>query len=44
MQSEIKRVAVIGAGVSGLSAARHLKSSGIETVVFERSSTVGGLW
>jgi len=44
MVSEIKRVAVIGAGVSGLSTARHLKSQGLEVVVFERSARAGGIW
>jgi cation diffusion facilitator CzcD-associated flavoprotein CzcO len=38
------RVAVIGAGVSGLTSAKHLKAVGIEVVVFERSSTSGGIW
>ncbi|KAL3421143.1 putative flavin dependent monooxygenase [Phlyctema vagabunda] len=44
MGSISKRVAVIGAGVSGLTTARHLIDSGIEVVVFERSATAGGIW
>ena len=44
MDNEIKRVAVIGAGVSGLTAAKHLKSRGLEVVIFERTSRVGGVW
>lgn len=39
-----RRVAVIGAGAGGLSAARHLLTAGHEVVVFERGSHVGGLW
>ncbi|KAL4783539.1 cytochrome P450 [Aspergillus varians] len=37
-------VAVIGAGVSGLTAAKHLRSFGLDVTVFERSSEVGGIW
>jgi renalase len=36
------RVAVIGAGLSGLTAARHLVSGGCEVVVFEKSRGLGG--
>lgn len=39
-----KRVAVIGAGVSGLTSARHLSESGLEVVVFERYRSPGGNW
>jgi cation diffusion facilitator CzcD-associated flavoprotein CzcO len=39
-----KRVAVIGAGVSGLTSARHLKAAGLDVVVYERSSASGGIW
>lgn len=39
-----KRVAVIGAGVSGLASARHLKAVGLEVVIYERSSVSGGVW
>ncbi len=38
------RVAVIGAGVSGLAAAKCLLDEGIEPVVFERAAEVGGVW
>ncbi|KAI8147322.1 hypothetical protein BJV82DRAFT_595102 [Fennellomyces sp. T-0311] len=40
----IKKVAVIGAGSSGLTAAKALKDHGMEVNVFERDSDVGGLW
>lgn len=40
-----QRVAVIGAGVSGLAAAKHLKAAGIQDiVVYERSASSGGVW
>ena len=38
------RVAVIGAGASGLVAARWLLAAGSDPVVFERSLGIGGLW
>lgn len=38
------RVAVIGAGVSGLAAARCLRAEGIEAVVFEQTGEIGGVW
>jgi cation diffusion facilitator CzcD-associated flavoprotein CzcO len=40
----IKEVAVIGAGISGITAAAHLLRQGIHVVVFERSSIAGGVW
>ena len=39
-----RRVAVIGAGAGGLSAARHLLDDGHQVTVFEAGSHVGGLW
>lgn len=42
--SRRQRVAVIGAGAAGLCAARHLLARGIDTVVFEHGSCIGGLW
>lgn len=38
------RVCVIGAGCSGLVAAKALKERGIRATVFEMGSRVGGLW
>ncbi|TVY45934.1 Flavin-containing monooxygenase [Lachnellula occidentalis] len=38
------RVAIIGAGLSGVVSAKHLKYSGAEIVVYERSSKSGGNW
>ena len=39
-----QRVAVIGAGACGLTAAKCLLDEGLEPVVFERAAEVGGLW
>ncbi len=39
-----QRVAIIGAGAAGLCAAKHLLARGIEVVVYELGSYVGGLW
>ncbi|MBM3595765.1 MAG: NAD(P)/FAD-dependent oxidoreductase, partial [Alphaproteobacteria bacterium] len=38
------KVAVIGAGISGLNAAVQLKRAGIPFVVFEKNPSVGGSW
>jgi 4-hydroxyacetophenone monooxygenase len=38
------RVAVIGAGMSGLLAAYRLRQAGIDVEVFEKNSDVGGTW
>lgn len=40
----IKSVAVIGAGISGVSAAAHLLKHNFSVVVFERSAVAGGVW
>jgi NADPH-dependent 2,4-dienoyl-CoA reductase/sulfur reductase-like enzyme len=44
MSFSSRRVAVIGAGISGVVAAAHLKKEGIEVTIFERSSAAGGIW
>jgi cation diffusion facilitator CzcD-associated flavoprotein CzcO len=38
------RVAVIGAGASGLAAAKALVEVGLTPVVYEAAAAVGGLW
>lgn len=40
----VSEVAVIGAGISGVTSAAHLLRQGIKPTVFERSSQVGGVW
>ena len=44
MISSNKKVAVIGAGISGVVTAAHLKNEGLDVTVFERSSAAGGIW
>ncbi|KAH8731955.1 dimethylaniline monooxygenase [Phaeosphaeriaceae sp. PMI808] len=44
MTYPLDRVAVIGAGISGVVAAAHLIREGIDVTVFERSSAAGGIW
>ncbi|KAH9828349.1 dimethylaniline monooxygenase [Teratosphaeria destructans] len=43
-QLHVKSVAVIGAGISGVVAAVHLKRAGLNVTVFERSGRAGGVW
>jgi 4-hydroxyacetophenone monooxygenase len=38
------RVAIVGAGVSGLSMAIKLREAGIPFVIYDRNKTVGGTW
>ncbi|EPE09101.1 dimethylaniline monooxygenase [Ophiostoma piceae UAMH 11346] len=38
------RVAVIGAGISGVNTAGHLLKEGLDVTVFEKSSVIGGVW
>jgi len=40
----VKSVAIIGAGISGISAAAHLLLAGLDVTVLERSGAVGGVW
>ncbi|KAK8079546.1 hypothetical protein PG997_007364 [Apiospora hydei] len=41
---DVKTVAVVGAGISGVASAAHLLRYGFEVTVFERSSIAGGVW
>ena len=38
------RVAIIGAGMSGLAAAHRLRQAGVDVVVLEKNDEVGGTW
>ena len=38
------RVAVIGAGMSGLLAAHRLRQAGVDVTIFEKNADVGGTW
>lgn len=38
------KVAIIGAGVSGLASARNAVQNNVDCVVFEATDTVGGTW
>lgn len=40
----MKKIAVIGGGISGIATAQILRKNGFTPVVFERSSTPGGVW
>ncbi len=39
-----KRVCVVGAGIAGLVTAKVLQEDGFDVVVFERDSSIGGVW
>ncbi|KAL5046175.1 hypothetical protein BDW71DRAFT_207537 [Aspergillus fruticulosus] len=41
---QIRRVAVIGAGISGVVSAAHLLQAGLDVTAFERSHAAGGVW
>ncbi|KAG8629817.1 hypothetical protein KVT40_001436 [Elsinoe batatas] len=41
---EVKKIAVIGAGVSGVAAAIHLKKAGLDVTIYERTNKAGGVW
>jgi dimethylaniline monooxygenase (N-oxide forming) len=39
-----KRIAILGAGPSGLAAAKSALENGLEPIVFEKSDDIGGVW
>ena len=44
MNTNTKKVAILGAGVAGLATARSLLGEGFECTLFERNSLLGGVW
>ena len=44
MNQDVQNIAVIGAGISGVLSAWHLKAAGLGVTVYERSSQAGGVW
>lgn len=44
LTKEIRKIAVIGAGPSGLVSAKNALDYGHDVIVFEQNSKVGGLW
>ncbi|WAR62037.1 hypothetical protein PtB15_14B131 [Puccinia triticina] len=38
------RIAIVGAGITGISTAAHFLAHGFEVVIFEQSPTIGGIW
>ena len=42
--TRVKRVGIVGAGVSGLATARTLISQGLDCTVFDRNDVLGGVW
>lgn len=40
----VKRIVVIGAGVSGLGVIKCCLEEGLEFICFEKKSDIGGLW
>ncbi|MCH8101226.1 MAG: NAD(P)/FAD-dependent oxidoreductase [Proteobacteria bacterium] len=44
MNTDNRKIAIIGAGVAGLSTARQLIGAGFDCTLFERNAVLGGVW
>jgi dimethylaniline monooxygenase (N-oxide forming) len=44
IRGEISTAAIIGAGISGLAAAKCLSQKGIECTIYDRNVVLGGVW
>ena len=44
MVSAPAKVAVIGAGCSGLTAIKECRAAGLDVICFEQNDDIGGLW
>lgn len=44
MSEKRLKIAVVGAGASGLCSAKHALDYGYDVTVYEQNSTVGGTW
>lgn len=44
VEKPLGRVAIIGAGVTGVSSAAHLVSHGFDVVIYEQKPKLGGIW
>ena len=44
MNADKNKIAIIGAGVAGLSTARQLIGEGFDCTLFERNAQLGGVW
>jgi dimethylaniline monooxygenase (N-oxide forming) len=41
---ETHKVAIIGAGISGIVSAKYAKENGFTPIIFDKNSTIGGVW
>lgn len=41
---DLQNIAVIGAGIAGLCAAKHAKQLGFSVTVYEQNEVLGGIW
>lgn len=41
---QLGRIAIVGAGITGISTAAHYLAHGFEVVIFEQADTIGGIW